>query len=223
MIKDSRQRYATQVRKELSFLTDPTPHRTSPVRPDSAYCKRGVQCERGGPRESVPMFDRFGSQGTGCEWLVLALGQVSSQEAEGKTPRQADGQLRDRASSYPYHWRCRHRSCPSAGVKATRTEARRRFIAATFHRRKRINATTYPMPDSGHRRFLSSRSRCRSLVRDPCRTRGGSAVLGRNTDMRRHGVLRPETDETLPLRGSRRIATRGWCQVDFSQSEISHR
>lgn len=42
---------------------------------------------------------------------------------------------------------------------------------------------------------------CRSLVRRISRTRGGLAVLGRNTDMRRHGVLRPKTDEPQPLRG----------------------
>ncbi|VWC09924.1 hypothetical protein BLA14095_05190 [Burkholderia lata] len=42
---------------------------------------------------------------------------------------------------------------------------------------------------------------CRSLVRTACRTRGGLAVLGRNTDMRRHGVLRPKTAKPQPLRG----------------------
>lgn len=41
----------------------------------------------------------------------------------------------------------------------------------------------------------------RSLVQTACRTRGGLAVLGRNTDMRRHGVLRPKTAKPQPLRG----------------------
>ena len=38
----------------------------------------------------------------------------------------------------------------------------------------------------------------RSLVRNACRTRGGLAVLRRNTDMRMHGVLRLKIDEPHP-------------------------
>lgn len=39
---------------------------------------------------------------------------------------------------------------------------------------------------------------CLSLVRTACRTRGGLAALGRNTDMRRHVVVRPKIDEPYP-------------------------
>lgn len=42
---------------------------------------------------------------------------------------------------------------------------------------------------------------CLSLVRTACRTRGGLAVLGHNTDMRMHVVLRSKIDKPLPFRG----------------------
>lgn len=87
------------------------------------------------------------------------------------------------------------------------------WASATVHGRARADrarshiSRSIPLAHAFHstgRRSMSisnmQKSR-RSLVRATCRTRGGLVVLGRNTDMRRHGVLRPKTTKPQPLRG----------------------
>jgi len=110
-----------------------------------------------------------------------------------QSPRGAGGRLRDADRRCPRPKWGGERNRPRADASAPRAVACQLIDTSPCTRSH--STRPRPMPISNLPKS------CRSLVRNSCRTRGGLAVLGRNTDMRRHGVLRPKTDKPQPLRG----------------------
>lgn len=139
--------------------------------------------------------------------IVAWASPVGARQAEGKASRGAGGRLRNAGQrAGAVHTLAVWAAQPSTGGRVNHDSRRASLVlglhtspskphggghdSSEFFARERKSVLISDVPKS-----------CRSLVRAACRTRGGLAVLGRNTDMRRHGVLRSKTDEPRPLRG----------------------
>jgi hypothetical protein len=139
--------------------------------------------------------------------IVTMASPIGARQAEGKASRGAGGRLRNAGHrDGAVHTLAVWAAQPSTGGRGNDDNS---STTPVCERR-----TSSPKPNCGghdscefffaeHRPILISNvpKLCRSLVRTACRTRGGLAVLGSNTDMRRHGVLLPKTDKPQPLRG----------------------
>jgi len=147
-------------------------------------------------------------EGACCRTVIVAWASpIGARQAEGKTSRGAGGRLwnagrRAGAVHALVGWAAQ----PSTGGRGNDDRSSATPVCEP--------RTSLPQPNCGghdsRESFSTERwsilisnvqKSCRSLVRTACRTRGGLAGLGRNTDMRRHGVLRPKADEPQPLRG----------------------
>jgi len=93
-------------------------------------------------------------------------------------------------------------STPMRGGQRNRPRAGAVALRALVHPHLDTTSYTNPRPMRPQKLgFLSAQKSCRTLVRKACRTRGGLAVFGLDSDMRRRGELRPKIDKPRPLRG----------------------
>jgi hypothetical protein len=164
---------------------------------------RGARNMRGWSRTALAC--REGAYGRTV--VVARASPIGARQAKGKTSRGAGGRLRNaghRAGAV--HALAGWAAQPSTGGRGSGDSSSTTPVCESRTSLKQPNCCGRDSRESfsaEHRSILISnvQKSCRSLVRRRCRTRGGLAVLGRNTDMRRHGVLRPKTDEPQPLRG----------------------
>jgi len=181
--------------------------------PLSPRLRRGSPCgsirARGARKVRDWITNRYSLQGWGCGRIVVTAraSPIGARQAEGKASRGAGGRLRNAGQrAGAVHTLVVWAAQPSTGGRGNDD---RSSTTPGCGQRTALTGPNCGGHDSceffstEHILILISNvpKSCRSLVRTACRTRGGLAVLGRNTDMRRHGVLRPKTDEPQPLRG----------------------
>ncbi|MDR8729622.1 hypothetical protein FEQ05_06362 [Burkholderia pseudomultivorans] len=145
--------------------------------------------------------------GCGQTVIVAWASPSGARQAEGKASRGAGGRLRNAGQrAGAVHTLAVWAAQPSTGGRGNDDSSSKTPLCG--------QRTAPPRPSRGGHDSRESFSAehmliqisyvpksCRSLVRMACRTRGGLVVLGRNTDMRRHGVLRPKNAKPQPLRG----------------------
>ncbi len=181
--------------------------------PLSPRLRRGSPCgsirARGARKVRDWITNRYSLQGWGCGRIVVIAraSPIGARQAEGKASRGAGGRLRNAGQQAgAVHTLVVWAAQPSTGGRGNDD---RSSTTPVCGQRTALTGPNCGGHDSCE--FFSTEhilplisnvpKSCRSLVRTACRTRGGLAVLGRNTDMRRHGVLRPKTDKPQPLRG----------------------
>lgn len=144
-----------------------------------------------------------------CDSTVIAAwaSPIGARQAEGMRSRGAGGRLRNAGQrAGAVHALAEWAAQPSTGGRGSDVGSRTTSVCGQRTSSPKPNCRSHDSCEffSAERWLIlisNLPKSCRSLVRTACRTRGGLAVLGRNTDMRRHGALRPKTAKPQPLRG----------------------
>jgi len=127
--------------------------------------------------------------------IVARASPIGARQAEGKASRGAGGRLRNAGQrAGAVHILAVWAAQPSMGGRVNRDSRRATLVLGLLTSPSKPNGGGHDSselfaPERKSVLISNVPKSCRSLVRAACRTRGGLAVFGCNSDMRRHGEL----------------------------------